>query len=69
LSLFSNISSDIVDISQTEEREFNMLSNMQVATATAKSLLSRMDNLGDKLTYLVQAYKYFDRNPQFYTSL
>lgn len=69
LVLFGKISDDIVAISNQEKDQFNQVANTQIAGATAKMTLSKLDLYGSLLNQLANTYYYFSANPQMYTSL
>lgn len=69
LVLFGKISEDIINISNVEKDEFNQASNNQIATATAKMTLTKIDLYGNILNQLANAYYYFNANPNIYTNL
>lgn len=69
LVLFGKISEDIINISNLEKEEFNTASNTQIAAATAKMTLTKIDLYGAILNQLANAYYYFNANPNIYTSL
>ena len=46
-----------------------MVSNRDVAEATAKRILTGADRQGQMLEQIVRTYRYFEANPNFYTSL
>jgi hypothetical protein len=69
LVLFAKISDDIVNISNVEKDQFNQVSNTQIAGATAKMTLSRVDLYANIISQLANTYYYFIANPQIYTNL
>lgn len=68
LVLFGKISDDIISISNTEKDQFNFVSNTQIAGASAKMVLGKIDVLSNILTQLSSSYYYFMKNPSIYSS-